>query len=782
MAEARDLETVEKMVVCSSCDGFCPVRATVVDGQVTKVAARKDPFLKDVICKKGAYAPKSFAHPDRLMHPLKRVGDRGGNQWVQISWDQAYDEIAQKLADIVAQYGAEAVAVSSSNWNTTVDSGLSRRFMNLLGTPNYISGVAYCLGNTSAVARMVYGWYPQTDILSSKCIVLFGHNPRRHSWTAEFKAIRVAQSMGAKLIVMDPRKSENAELADLWLPIRAGTDAALSFGWLSVIIEEELYDKAFVENWTVGWEELVERVKEYPVERVAEICGVSEDLIRESARMYATSESAVIPWSPITDQQVSSTSAIRLQCILVALTGNLDVKGGHKFNPFNSNVVSDTDMELHDVLPAEQRKKQLGADQYPVFTYRGMEPLGEPMKKTWGREWANLVGGNYMANPTATFRAMAEEDPYPVKALLSLGNNTLMAYANARQIYKGLMNQELIVVHDHMMTPTAQLADYVLPGDAWLERPSMMVGVSEQAMEPPGECRSVFDFWTQLGRRMGFAEHFPWDSLEDLYDYRLTASGKTFADVVADGVVPTDAYEEKKYEQTGFATPSGKVELYSSVLEGFGFDPLPYYREAAEPDADYPLSLFVGVRDDEYFQTGHRHVPELRKRAPEPTLFIHPRTAEEHGLTHGAWAYVETTAGRIVHRADLRDQMPEGLVRIPHGWWKPEAVQGGDQLAGFWDFCDALLNDDSDPRLMDSEQGIPHLKGVPCKLTPLSAEEVGALEAKYGVAGALPQGPSARVLQSKRDAPEDFMYDPEVGDGVEFQAVELALYGKGSLN
>jgi anaerobic selenocysteine-containing dehydrogenase len=232
---------------------------------------------------------------------------------------------------------------------------------------------------------MVYGWYPAADILNSRCILLFGHNPRRHSWTAEYKMVRIAQKNGAKLIMLDPRKSENAEAADIWLPLRAGTDAAMTFGLLNVIIEEELYDKQFVADWSVGFEPFAERVREYHLDRVSDITGVKPELIQAAARMYATSKPGCIPWSPITDQQISSTSAIRLQCALRALTGNLDVKGGDKFNPFNPNIIPDTDLELHDRLSATQKAKQLGADQYPVFTYRGMAPLSEPMKKTGTR-------------------------------------------------------------------------------------------------------------------------------------------------------------------------------------------------------------------------------------------------------------------------------------------------------------------------------------------------------------------------------------------------------------
>ena len=250
-----------KSVVCYSCDSFCPLAAKVEDDRVVKVTTRDHPFFKDVICMKGAYAPKSFAHPDRLMKPKKRMGARGEGKWAEVSWDEAMDDIASRLTKVVDQYGPEALAVVSSNANVGNDNGLSRRFMNLIGTPNFISGIAYCMGNTAAVSRMVYGWYPRGDLLNSKCIVLFGHDPRRHSWTLEYKSIRTAQAAGAKLIVLDPRKSENADFADIWLPLRAGTDAAMTLGWLNVIIEEALYDKEFVAKWTNGFDEFAQRVR-----------------------------------------------------------------------------------------------------------------------------------------------------------------------------------------------------------------------------------------------------------------------------------------------------------------------------------------------------------------------------------------------------------------------------------------------------------------------------------------------------------------------------------------
>ena len=248
--------------VCTICDIGCQLRTEAHDGRVERVLAHDNPMLAKHICFKGVAAPSIHNHEDRLRTPLKRVGERGEDKWEEISYEQAMDEIADKLKRIVAEHGPESFAVSTSGWNTQTTHALDRRFMNLLGSPNWISGVSLCAGNTAAVNRMTYGWFPMADFANTNCIVLFGHNPRKHSWTPIYNAINDARRRGAKVIVLDPRVSEQAEIADIHLRLRSGTDAAMCLGWLKVIFDEELYDKAFVRDWCVGFEELRQRVDE----------------------------------------------------------------------------------------------------------------------------------------------------------------------------------------------------------------------------------------------------------------------------------------------------------------------------------------------------------------------------------------------------------------------------------------------------------------------------------------------------------------------------------------
>jgi anaerobic selenocysteine-containing dehydrogenase len=692
------------------------------DGKLSQVIAHDNPMLAKNICFKGTAAPDIHNHNDRIRKPLKRVGARGEDRWEEISYEQAMDEIAERLAGIVEEHGAESMAVSTSGWNTQTTHALDRRFMNLLGSPNWISGVALCAGNTAAVNKLTYGWFPQPDYANTDCIVLFGHNPKKHSWTPIFNAINAARARGAKVIVLDPRVSEQAEVADLHLRLRAGTDAAMCLGWLKVILDEGLYDKDFVAEWCVGFEELKQRVDEYPLERVEEITGVDRVLIAEAARMYANAEGAVIPWTPITDQQVSSTSAIRLHSILRAVTGNLDAEGGETLGGFNPDYIPESELALHEELAPEQKAKQLGYDDHPVFTYRVAEMLKEPTEKVWGFPYADQVMGCHMANPTSVFRAMASEAPYPIKAFFVLGNNALLSYANQHQIYQAMMNQELIVAHEIFMTPTAMLADYVLPGDVFSERNHVAdswswgnrLSLSQKVVEPPEESSSTFRFWRDLAHRMGFGNQFPWESIEDILDYRLSRSDRTFAEFEASTFMEAPAPVFRKYLDTGFATPSGKVELYSSILDELGFDPLPYYREVEGAGPDNPYLVFTGVREDPFFQTGQRNIETLRKRCPLPSLFLHPDDADTEGLVDGDWARLVTDTGAVVAQVSVQDSMKQGHIRVPHGWWYPE-TRKDDPLSGAFISSDAVLCSDDD-RYLDHEQGVPHFKGFPARI------------------------------------------------------------------
>ncbi|MEM9131737.1 MAG: molybdopterin-dependent oxidoreductase [Actinomycetota bacterium] len=713
--------------VCTICDVGCQLRTTATDGVVTKVEQHDNPLLAKNICYKGTAAPHIHNHPDRLRVPLKRVGGRGEDRWEEISYEQAITEIAERLQDVIDAHGPEAFAVSTSGWNTQTTHGLDRRFMNLIGSPNWTSGVSLCAGNTAAVSRLTYGWYTMPDFDNMNCFVLLGHNPRKHSWTPVHNWFEAARKRGATSIVVDPRVSEQAEKATIHLQIKAGTDAALLLGWVKVIIDEKLYDEKFVEEWCVGFEDLRRRADEYPLERVAEICGVEAALIARAARIYATADGAAIPWTPITDMQLDSTSSIRLQCILRAITGNLDAVGGERFFGLNPGYRTEAELQLHDEISPEQRAKQMGYNTHPAYTYRTAEILRPHMKRVWGHEWIDMVMGCHMANPSELFRAMADGDPYPVKAFFTLGNNSLMSYPNQHQILRAMLNQDLIVAHEIFMTPTAMLADYVMPGDVFSERNHIAdswawtsnLSLNEAVADAPRQASSTFRFWTDLAHEMGLGGWFPWNSLDEVIDYRLEPSGMTFEEFRAAKYLDVQPPKYRKYRKTGFATPSGKVELSCSILGDLGFDPLPYHRPAPAPCDEFPYRVFSGVREDPFFQTGQRNIGVLRRRVPSPHFFVNPEDAVRDGLVDGDWAKLETAHGEVRMKVSIQSSIRQGHIRVPHGWWYPE-TRGEVDLAGSFVSSDAVLTVDTDD-VLDYEQGIPHFKGYPGRISPCEA-------------------------------------------------------------
>ena len=675
-----------------------------------------------IICSKALHWHEYIHHPKRLLKPLKNAGKRGEQKWQPVSWDQALDEIAAKLQTLTHQYGAETVVMANLPVNAGMDQGMIRRFMNVLGSPNFITGLAMCMGNTAQIHRTVFGYHVNSVYEKANCIVLVGHNPHRDNWPGEFMRLKAAMGRGAKLIVLDPRKSECAATADIHLPLRYGTDAAMLLGWLNVIISEELYDKGFVQEWTVGFAELAERVRQYPLEKIAEITGCDAGVIRQAARMYATAGPSVIPWGPIPDMQVNSTSVIRCQDILRSICGYLN-KSEELGYP-SPDLVTVSEIEEHTALQVAKQKLQLGTDSYPLLTYTGLAGLAAPTKRVYGSEYINVLS-SYMAHPPTVFKAMRTGKPYPVKAFISIGSNPLMGFANQQGIFDGLMNQELVVVFDHLLTPTAQLADYVLPGDSWLERPDIKnldggqhAATSQQILEPPGECKNQYNLIRGLAVRLGFEHHFPWPTLTDVLDYRLSKLGLRWAECQNNPLLLASKPFDPFTAGTGLATPSGKVELLNSTLAGLGYDPLPYYQEPAQTPISnpelakqFPLTLFVGLREAPYYNTNLHHVDGLRRMLPDPLALLNPQDGAQFGLNDDDWVWVETTHGRVKMKTSLDEVQPPGTIRVPHGWWLAELEPGLETgLSGAMVYNDGMILSD-DGWNLDREQGVPNLRG-----------------------------------------------------------------------
>ncbi|MEW5724863.1 MAG: molybdopterin-dependent oxidoreductase, partial [Thermodesulfobacteriota bacterium] len=512
-------------------------------------------------------------------------------------------------------------------------------------------------GNSAVVATALFGWWPYwmnvEKLANTKCLMLIGRNPP-HTHQTIWEGFLKARKKGTKLIVVDPRRSEAADAADIWLRLRPGTDAALLLGLVNVIIEEGLYDRDFVRDWCYGFDQLAQRAREYPLSKVSEITWVPADRIAAAARMFATEKPSCAMEGMGVAHQPNSYSPIALRHIISALVGNVDVQGGEELMgpaPF----ITEHEIELAEALPKEQRGKILG-HQFRLYTWPGYELIQSNVERVWGKR-CDMFGYTCMASAPSLYKAIAYSDPYPVRALITLSSNPMVTIPNTKLVYKALKSLDLYVVVDYYMTPSAQLADYVLPAALWLERSFLwnyhnttpVIRAGECALPPsiPGryDRRNDYDFWRGLGVRLGQAEYWPWETVEDYYDYRLKPLDLTFRELVKKGKWAPEKFEYKKYEKTGFGTPTGKIELYSTVMEKLGYDPLPFYKEPPESPTrtpelsrDYPLILITGGRFHPFFHSEHRQVETLRQRYPWAKMQIHPETAAGLGLAEGDWA------------------------------------------------------------------------------------------------------------------------------------------------
>ncbi|MDR1713576.1 MAG: molybdopterin-dependent oxidoreductase, partial [Coriobacteriales bacterium] len=412
--------------MCYFCHTNCGVLAYVKDGEV--VAIKGDPahpVNRGGLCCRGNIALKHLDHPDRINYPLKRKGERGANQWEQISWDQALDEIAERLAAIRDESGPEAVASAGGTLRT--DDWARRRFMNIFGSPNGFHNALLCWIPTFMIEAAVSGWSPfNSDMSNSRIAVIWGANPGAATLPS-MRGLSDLKARGLKIIVIDPRFTETVAHADLWLPIRPGADLALALAWLNVIINEKLYDQEFVRDWCVGFEELKEHIQPYTAEWAAPLTWLDANLIKESARLYANNRPGNIQWGTALDQQGRPSGAgIHARALLRAICGNIDCPGGDLMPGPSQEYVVDEELEANDWLSEEQRAKQIGADQFKLCAWPGYRLISDIATQTWGK--APTAEWMCEANGPAVFRAILTGEPYQIRALLVSATNPVNSY------------------------------------------------------------------------------------------------------------------------------------------------------------------------------------------------------------------------------------------------------------------------------------------------------------------------------------------------------------------
>ncbi|MBU1741596.1 MAG: molybdopterin-dependent oxidoreductase [Proteobacteria bacterium] len=691
MGELKKVRTT-----CRSCHGGCGVIAHVKDGRLVKVEGDPEsPISHGTLCSKCLAMTQLVYHPDRILHPMKK----GRSGWERIGWDEALDTVIEKFNQVIDEFGAESIVIGQGT-GRDYESHLYR-FANQLGTPNVLTAGHMCYVSRVGATLITCGNLPVADWGGRpQCIVMWGCNPQ---WTNpdEHKGVDFwrAYKQGAKLIVIDPRRGFLAKKADLWLQLRPGTDGALALGFLRVIIEEDLFDQEFTANHVNGWEVFRQMVMDQTLDRIEEITWVNKDLIRRAARLYAQTKPAALQWGVPTEQTNNCTDCTRLLTGLMALTGNLDAPGGNAFF-VPPPVRSVSAFSRHKDLSAEQRQKRLGGDQYKL---------------------ASRVA---MISPKAAWDAILTGEPYPLKAGLLCGTNPVITRAKAGEAYAALKKLGFLAVIDFFLTPTAELADVFLPAGTWLEQNHVAdnwkrhgyVLARQKAVEVE-ECWQDHKIFMELGKRMGQEW---WDTVEDALDYLLEPSGLTWEEFKEKGWLKGEQ-KYYKYKENGFSTPTGKVELYSTVLEKWGHDPLPKYTEVPESPVSspeliekYPYILNAGLRTPTFFHSANRQIPWLREIRPDPIVEIHPDTAQKHGVQDGDWIHIESPRGRVKQRAKLNDGIDPRVIVAEHGWWFPEIKDEGHG----WDVSNINILTDNDPRTLDPVMASTNLRACLCNITP----------------------------------------------------------------
>ena len=672
------------------CHEGCGVKVyTDKDGNFVKVEGdEKNPFNQGRLCVRCLSFSQFLKHADRLKYPMKRAKeDRGKNAWERISWDEAYDLIDERFSEFKRDFGPWSVIFASGTGRDI--STAMYRMCYAFGSPNIamlLSGIA-CYGPRMSATSVTMGNFVVPDCSmyfadryenpqwrKPGIIFVWGNNPiisnadgNLGHWIVD------CMKRGSKLAVVDPRLTWLAAKADLFLQLRPGTDAALALGMIKIAIEEDLYDHDFVEKWTYGFNELAQLASGYPADKVSTITGVPEEKIEKAAHLAMEVKPLAIQWGVALDMTRQAIPGSMALIGLMGLAGCIDVPGGMitTHQPFGAAVWMPPPAE--EFLSPEVIAHRIGKQEFPFYDYSGC----------------------VSAQPDRAFDAMLTGKPYPIKGLWMQATNPVACTSQKAEgkVLKALQNVDFIVHVDMFMTPTAMaVADVVLPIETFAERNGCRsvwyyVQPINKAVKLADDLdvKSDVEINYELGRRWN-KDVWPWDRVEGYFESLVKACGISYEELRDMNWIYPE-FEYMKYAkgkqrldgQLGFNTPTGRFEFFSTLLDSWGFNPLPNYEEPdtgplSTPDLmeEYPLLLTTGARHWSYFHSEGRQIPHLRALRPNPIAQVNPADASKYGVSTGDWIIVENENGSGRFSCEVTNEVPEGLVSIDHGWWFPE--------------------------------------------------------------------------------------------------------------
>ena len=745
-------QKTEKRGICGICSAGCWVVVTLdAEGKILEVRPDEGTPM-GMICKLAEHAREIVYSKDRLLYPMRRRGKKGTYDFERISWDEAYDTIVDRLNSIKREHGAEATAIYTGVGSFEIsmcdvyqpkDVAISSANSVLFpfGSPNTMGVGALCYVAYGMIAphvtmgRMFMNMF--SDIESSEIIVVWGTNPATDLPPSDMRRLMNARRQGAEVVVIDPRRTATAKLTGgEWIPIRPGTDGALALGLIHVLIDEELYDEAFVEQYTIGFDDLASYVRHYRPEVVAHITGIPEETVISLARRIASAKGVSQLMYTGLEYANSGVQNIRATLVLWALAGQLDVPGGLCFTMDKNHFPKNRD----GLVANPNVGPRLGRDRFPVYVKY--------------RDEAHAIALPY---------SVLEGKPYKIRSLIILGSSIVTSWPNAPVWKKTLGNLDFLVTIDRQLTADSAYADIVLPATTYFENVSYMTygptfRIRERIIEPLGEARSDFFILAELAERLGYGHLYP-QTEDDLLRYILKGSGFTLEDVRAAGgtvSIQTEMMQYKKWEKgllrpdgrPGFDTASGKFEIASSVLEEFGYEPLPKYTEPAEgplarPDLvkSYPLVFNSGGRVRTSFHTQHHGVEGLARERPEPTVMINAEDARARNIEDGDRVRIKTPRGKVVMRAIVTEDIARGAIDANHACGSPVGPEA-------WRECN--INDLTDLDNFDPISGFPVYKCLLCDVEKVTGDyarlvlDSGEAE-EGGVRGAEETRPKTRI-------------------------------------
>jgi len=703
--------------VCGICAAGCGVNVHLVEGRIDRLTPLAGHPL-GVVCPRGMRAAEIVYSPDRLLYPQKRVGDRGNGRLVRIGWDEAYELWVAALKETAARHGPQAACIYTGRGN--FEFGLNEAFAPAgtvessanavlfpFGSPNTTGVGSLCYASYGMIApRSLFGDYMRSiheDLENAALILVWGANPATDSPPINLKRLKQARHRGAHIVVIDHRRSETVKATKAeWIGIRPGTDGALALGMIHVLVTEQLFDSAFVSDWTHGFDALVDITRAMTPERAETITGVPADTIRELARTVAAAKGCSILTYTGLEYSNTGVQAIRAVWILQAIAGHLDVPGGKLFK-----------------MPGRLRTGRIVTEPPPSLAPIGAEEY--PLYRAVRREaHAGLIP-----------RAVLEGKPYPLRHLIVSGASLVTAWPDPELWRKALASLDFLVAINRFPTADMAYADLILPATTMFEIESYVahdsrIQLRRRVIPPQGEARNDYLIFAELARRLGYGQRWP-QTEEALIRHMLTETGIDIEELRAhpEGVdLPQPEMRYRKYAdgslradgRPGFETSTGKFEIASEWLRAHGHEALPVYTESREGPlaapqiaARYPLVLNSGARTQSAFRSQHFNIPSLVGQQPRPLVHLHPADAAARGIRDGEPVFVVSPRGRVPFWASVTPDIVAGAV---------EANMGGGGPLGDAGWQAANVNVLTDPANVDPLSGFPVFKALLCDVVP----------------------------------------------------------------